>query len=108
MTAQCLVDILLRNTISIYIVNLTARTIISAKFVTVVYASKAQTGIVNARDEEQDMLKDECPILRQCDKFNSNLNVNTVSNKSPEHSDPKSDTHSTVRHSDEISKTDWQ
>lgn len=70
-------------------------------------ASSAPTCLIHARNDELHMLEGTTLIPSQCDKYNSDPTLNDVWYKLLERCDDQSDRHNTLKHSDEIWKTDW-
>lgn len=54
------------------------------------------------------MMKGECQIPTQCDKFNTHPTANTVRCKLHEQRDEQKDRQNAVKFANEISKTDWR
>lgn len=70
--------------------------------------SNALTCIIPARDDASYTSKDDCPILKQCQKYNPFCTVNAVCNSAPERHGEQLYPENAVKISGKIWKIDWR
>lgn len=107
MTAQGLMVILLVKPFYVNVAHFIPRSINLAKFMIVDYASTTPTCILHARGKTPPKLRDERPILTQCDRFKSDPTINTVPNNPPELCGKRMDRQNAVKQAEELSNMDW-
>lgn len=84
---QLLIEILPGMPFYVHIVNMTAKPFNVQRFMIIAYKLGATTCMIPVREDEQEILKDECSITTQRDKCNSDPIVNHGRYKPHEHSD---------------------